>query len=146
MSPKDSNGITNHLVMIKEHHQECPKSHQTCKQPGMSTDQCWLIKALHIFFPSIIDRDSKHSPLKPHVLHNVLAWPHFTVCVPFIPGSWRGGADSLSSAARPLCLISVILLMRPGPWQASGAHTKAYSVEMCPTLGSQLATRHQHPS
>lgn len=65
-------------------------------------------------------------------LHNVFCCPHFTICVPFIPSSWRGTADSLSSAPRPLCLISVIQLMRLGPWQAAGTHTKGSSTEMCP--------------
>lgn len=65
-------------------------------------------------------------------LHNVFSCPHFTVCVPFIQSSWRGRADSLSSAARPLCLISVIQLMRLGPWQAAGTHTKGNGAEMCP--------------
>lgn len=65
-------------------------------------------------------------------LHNVFCCPHFTICVPFIPSSWRGTADSLSSAPRPLCLISVIQLMRLGLWQAAGTYTKGSSAEMCP--------------
>lgn len=99
--------------------QECQ---QSCAAPSKS----------YIFF--IYNRQGIKEPTLRTLsqLHNVFCCPHFTICVPFIPSSWRGTADSLSSAPRPLCLISVIQLMRLGLWQAAGMHTKGSSTEICP--------------
>lgn len=80
-------------------------------------------------------RNQRSHPLRTRrQLHNVFRCPHFTTRAPFIPSSWRGTADSLSSAPRPLCLISVIRLMRPGLWQAAGTYTKGGGTEMCPQI------------
>lgn len=92
-----------------------------------------LQSATHFSF--MTNQESKKPPLGTRrQLHNVLCCPHFTIRAPFIPNSWRGTADSLSSAPRPLCLISVIQLMRPGLWQAAGTYTKGGSSEMCPQI------------
>lgn len=56
--------------------------------------------------------------------------------LPFIPYSWRGTADSLSSAPRPRRLISVIQLMRPGLWQAAGTYTKGPTQICAPRFAS----------
>lgn len=86
-------------------------------------------------FSFTMGQESKKPPLRTRrQLHNVFCCPHFTTRAPFIPSSWRGTADSLSSAPRPLCLISVIQLMRPGLWQAAGTYTKGGSTEMCPQI------------
>lgn len=88
----------------------------------------------HIFHLRWTGNQRSHPLRTRRQLHNVFCCPHFTTRAPFIPSSWRGTADSLSSAPRPLCLISVIQLMRPGLWQAAGTYTKGGSTEMCPQI------------
>lgn len=86
-------------------------------------------------FSSIVEKQSKPNlPLELCSSGYTMSPPAPTSLsvVPFIPVSWRGRADSLSSADP--CLICVILLIRPGPWQASGTHTKGNSTEMCPQI------------
>lgn len=67
-------------------------------------------------------------------LHTVFCCSHFTIWASFILSFWRGTANSLSSAPWPLCLISVIQLMRPGLWQAAGTRTEGSGVAMCPQI------------
>lgn len=111
---------------------DIPLPQYISKQTRMSTDLQAHQSVTHFSFNR---QGIKEPTLRTQSqLHNVFCCPHFTICVPFIPSSWRGTADSLSSAPRPLCLISVIQLMRLGLWQAAGTHTKGSSTEMCPEI------------
>lgn len=105
----------------------------------VNTDLCcsWSFRRLHVFH---LLSKSNQSPTFPS---NSVAAVTQCLLLPPLPSLLCLSFQSLGEAERilfllpihrPLCLICVILLIRPGPWQASGTHTKGNNTEMCPQI------------
>lgn len=98
-----------------------PECQQTCTDPS-KCDTVFLFNRQGIKEPTLRSQSQ---------LHNIFCCPSsLSLCLsshPLGEGQWI----LFFSIPRPLCLISVIQLMRLGLWQAAGTHTKGSSTEMC---------------